>query len=76
MLKLKKDLLHVTCTVLLRHKRVDLQTHFAYRRRTQSHFETSDPANMPLPSRDLLMLQFFMIRVLRMTGRCGQGTLE
>lgn len=75
MLKLKKHLLHVTCTVLLRHKLVDLQTHLLIEDVHRATLKTSDPANMPLPSRDSLMLQCFMILVLRMAGRCGQDTL-
>ncbi|MCJ1344561.1 hypothetical protein MMC31_002764 [Peltigera leucophlebia] len=37
---------------------------------------THDPVIAPLPSRDLLMLQYFLIRVLRMAGRAGADMLE
>ncbi len=39
-------------------------------------FTTNDPINAPLPHRDLLMLQCFFIRVLRMAGRAGEDMLE
>ncbi|KAI9858312.1 MAG: hypothetical protein M1813_007587 [Trichoglossum hirsutum] len=42
-------------------------------------FRTNDPVNAPLPDRDLLMLQGFLIRVLRLAGRAGDdmlGTVE
>ncbi|MCJ1346040.1 hypothetical protein MMC31_004251 [Peltigera leucophlebia] len=39
-------------------------------------FTTNDPINAPVPHRDLLMLQFFFIRVLRMAGRVGEDMLE
>ena len=39
-------------------------------------FKTSDPDKLPLPDRDLLMLQSFLIRVLRMAGRAGEDMLE
>lgn len=41
-----------------------------------STFKTSDPVNAPLPNRDLLMLQFLLIRAFRMAGREGQDMLE
>lgn len=37
---------------------------------------TNDPINAPLPHRDLLMLQCFFIRVLRMAGRADEDMLE
>ncbi len=39
-------------------------------------FKTSDPEKLPLPDRDLLMLQSFLIRTLRMAGRAGEDMLE
>ena len=39
-------------------------------------FTTNDPINAPVPHRDLLMLQCFLIRVLRMAGRAGEDMLE
>lgn len=39
-------------------------------------FTTNDPINAPLPHRDLLMLQCFFIRVLRMAVRAGEDMLE
>lgn len=39
-------------------------------------FTTNDPINAPIPHRDLLMLQCFLIRVLRMAGRAGEDMLE
>ena len=39
-------------------------------------FRSSDPVNTPLPHRDLLMLQCFLIHVLRMAGRAGEDMLE
>lgn len=37
---------------------------------------TSDPSKAPLPDPGLLMLQSFLIRVLRMAGRAGNDMLE
>lgn len=39
-------------------------------------FTTNDPINAPIPHRDLLMLQCYLIRVLRMAGRAGEDMLE
>ena len=39
-------------------------------------FTTNDPINAPVPHRDLLMMQSFFIRVLRMAGRAGEDMLE
>ena len=39
-------------------------------------FRSSDPVNVPLPYRDLLMPQSFLIRLLRMAGRAGKDMLE
>ncbi len=39
-------------------------------------FKTSDPEDLLLPDRDLLMLQVFLIPVLRMAGRAGEDMLE
>lgn len=39
-------------------------------------FRTSDPVNSPLTHPNLLMLQCFLIRALRMAGRAGQDMLE
>lgn len=39
-------------------------------------FTTNDPINAPVPHRDLLMLQCFLVRVLRMAGRSGEDMLE
>ena len=39
-------------------------------------FRTSDPFKSPLPHPDLLMLQCFLIRALRMAGRAGQDMLQ
>ena len=39
-------------------------------------FTTNDPINVPVPHRDLLMLQCFLIRVLRMAGRAVEDMLE
>ncbi|MCJ1348638.1 hypothetical protein MMC31_006870 [Peltigera leucophlebia] len=39
-------------------------------------FTINDPINGPVPHRDLLMLQCFLIRVLRMAGRAGEDMLE
>lgn len=39
-------------------------------------FKTSDTVDSPLPHPDLLMLQYFLIRVLRMAGRAGQDMLQ
>lgn len=39
-------------------------------------FRTTDPQNAPLPNKDLLMLQSFLIRVLRLAGRAGEDMLE
>ena len=39
-------------------------------------FRSSDLVNASLPHRDLLMLQCFLIRVLRMAGRAGEDMLE
>ncbi len=39
-------------------------------------FTTNYPATAPLPHPGLLMLQYFLIRVLRMAGRAGQDMLE
>lgn len=37
---------------------------------------SSEPVNAPLPHRDLLKLQCFLIRVMRMASRAGEITLE
>ncbi|KAI9857956.1 MAG: hypothetical protein M1813_007925 [Trichoglossum hirsutum] len=39
------------------------------------HFSTGDPEERPLPHPDLLRLQGFLIRVLRMAGRAGEEEL-
>lgn len=39
-------------------------------------FSTSDPITKPLPSRYLLELQSFLIRILRLAGRAGNDMLE
>ena len=39
-------------------------------------FRSSDLVNAPVPDRDLLMLQCFLIRVLRMAGRAVEDMLE
>lgn len=38
-------------------------------------FTTNDPINVPIPHWDLLMLQCYLIRVLRMAGRAGEDML-
>lgn len=37
---------------------------------------SSNPVNVPLPHRDLLMLQCFLIRVMRMASKACENTLE
>ena len=54
----------------------DVKTHLPITNGYIVTFTTNDPINAPIPHRDLLMLQCFLIRVLRMAGRAGEDMLE